>query len=267
VFGIFPARAVVVWNSHAFNLTPQATANQQWWNIFFAGETDRTYPARGIFDATDIFIQDVPPFQEREYCRTITLGQGTRLYQLSSHTHKRGRLYRVWGPGIAASCRSTSENPGLCTAEPGDPILVTTVYNDPAVVRIDPPLALDDPDPATRRFKFCAIYDNGSGNAELVKRNSMSPLPPQFGALAPGGPCYIAGSFARDRGVACLGGPHKGEPCGGDDRQCDSAAGANDGKCDACPLVGGVTTEDEMFILLGGYYCVPGTPCEAGPTP
>jgi hypothetical protein len=27
--------------------------------------------------------------------------------------------------------------------------------------------------------------------------------------------------------------------------------------CDACPLRGGVTTDDEMFVLLGIYY-VPG---------
>jgi len=24
--------------------------------------------------------------------------------------------------------------------------------------------------------------------------------------------------------------------------------------CDACPLTGGVTTEDEMFVLLGLFY-------------
>ena len=27
-----------------------------------------------------------------------------------------------------------------------------------------------------------------------------------------------------------------------------------DGECDACPLRGGVTTEDEMFILIGAYF-------------
>ena len=26
------------------------------------------------------------------------------------------------------------------------------------------------------------------------------------------------------------------------------------GVCDACPVRGGVTTEDEMFILTGSYY-------------
>ena len=54
-----------------------------------------------------------------------------------------------------------------------------------------------------------------------------------------------------------MGGPRKGALCYDDDRQCDSAPGANDGVCDACPLRGGVTTEDEMFILLGAFYVVP----------
>ena len=49
-------------------------------------------------------------------------------------------------------------------------------------------------------------------------------------------------------------GPQKGELCNGNDEACDSQPGANDGDCDACPLKGGVTTEDEMFILIGGYF-------------
>jgi hypothetical protein len=44
-------------------------------------------------------------------------------------------------------------------------------------------------------------------------------------------------------------------PCGGayDNATCDSAPGAGDGWCDACPITAGVTTEDEMFLLFGGY--------------
>jgi hypothetical protein len=265
VFGVFPAEAVWVWNSHAFNLFDVPTTNEQWLNVYFAGAADRLYPIQGIFDAADIFVQSVPPFEEREYCRTITMRQGTRLYELSSHTHKRGRLFRVWGPGIAQSCRSTTENPEACTPEAGKPVLVTTQYNDPAQVKFDPPLALDSPDPAARRLKFCAIYDNGKSIPADVKRNSTSPAPPQFGVLAPGGPCKTGGLFKRDLGITCLDGPKKGQLCAGDDRASDSAPGANDGRCDACPLFGGVTTEDEMFILLGSYFCQPGTPCEDGP--
>ena len=46
----------------------------------------------------------------------------------------------------------------------------------------------------------------------------------------------------------CLDGPNKGHLCGLDDSLCPESV------CDACPLEGGVTTEDEMFIMLGFYY-------------
>ena len=50
-----------------------------------------------------------------------------------------------------------------------------------------------------------------------------------------------------------------GAPCSGNDdaernASCDSTAGAGDGVCDACILIGGVTTEDEMFLLLGSFF-------------
>jgi hypothetical protein len=223
---------------------------------------------RGIFDATDIFVQDVPPFEQREYCRTMTMPEGSRVFEFSSHTHERGRLFRLWGPGIAESCRSTMTNPGACLPEAGSPILVTTEYNDPSVVRLfgDKMHVLDSDDPTDRRYKFCAIFDNGFADPATVKRNSTSPVPPQFGNLAPGGKCYYPsfGGVIVDHGIACLNGPRKGEPCGGDDAFCDSSPGAGDGICDACPLAGGVTTDDEMFILLGTYFCAPGSDCERG---
>jgi hypothetical protein len=275
VFGVYPTQAIWVWNSHAFNLTDESTYNQQWYNVYFAPSPDRSYPIRGIFDADDIFVQDVPPFEEREYCRTATFGIGTRLFELSSHTHSRARLFRTWGPGIAPRCRSTKANPGACVAETTPPIAVTTQYNDPTQLRFDPPLALDDPDPANRTFKFCALYDNGHTDPSKVKRNSTSPIPPTVGTLA-GGPCLVAGTggFSKDLGIPCLNDAKRGQPCEGDaagyqadDRKCDSAPGANDGVCDACPVFGGVTTQDEMFIPLGNYYCdpnVPGETCTGG---
>lgn len=269
VYGIYPAQAVWVWNSHAFNLTDEETYNQQWLNVYFAPPQDRVYPIRGIFDADDIFVQDVPPFEEREYCRTITFGIGTRIAELSSHTHARGRLFRTWGPPNAPRCRSTSANPGACVSDDRTPLAVTTQYNDPTQYRFGEPLALDDPDPANRTFKFCSIFDNGFTDPNTVKRNSTSPLPPTFGALA-GGPCLTTGFFSRDFGIACLNEAKRGVKCEGDaagfqpdDRKCDSAPGANDGICDACPLRGGVTTEDEMFIPLGNYYCDPSVPGES----
>jgi hypothetical protein len=270
VFGVYPIEGVIIWNSHAFNLFETPVTNEQWWNVYFAPEEDRVLPIRNIFDAADIFVQNVPPFEEVEYCRTITFPIGSRIFEFSSHTHERGRLFRVWGPGIAQSCRSTPSDPGACTAEADAPFFITTEYNDPTVLnRNDDPWVLDSADPAQRRFKFCTIYDNGKTDPLEVKRNSTSPIPPQFGDLAPGGKCYYDFFGTQvDNGISCLNGPRRGERCvatgvwDGDHSVCDSTEGAGDGICDACPLTGGVTTDDEMFILLGSFYCEPGSPCE-----
>jgi hypothetical protein len=268
VFGVFPAEGVIVWNSHAFNLFDTPETNEQWWNIYFAPEMERDFLVQGIFDSTDIFVQEVPPFEEREYCRTVTFPKGTRVFELSSHTHERGRLFRIWGPGIPNSCRSTIDDPDACVAEDTAPIFVTTEYNDPTVLPLkgDKMHVLTSDAAADRRYKFCSIYDNGFTNSEEVKRNSTSPAPPQFGNLAPGGKCYyrgFGGDFV-DIGISCMSGPNKGEECLGENALCDSAPSAGDGVCDACPLRGGVTTDDEMFILLGKYFCEPGSDCEAG---
>ena len=44
-----------------------------------------------------------------------------------------------------------------------------------------------------------------------------------------------------------------GAVCAGadDDASCDSSAGAGDGWCDACEITSGLTSDDEMFVLLG----------------
>ena len=52
-------------------------------------------------------------------------------------------------------------------------------------------------------------------------------------------------------------GPNQGEACGGEAepaRFCETVLFANDGVCDACTVMGGFTTEDEMFILTGTFF-------------
>lgn len=242
VYGVLPIRGLVVWNSHAFNATDTPTTNEQWLDFYFAAPDARRYRIEEIFAADEIFAMHVPPFDSREICRTETFPQGTRIVELSSHTHKRGVLFRIWGPGTAPTCMSDDPQ---CTPESSDPILVTTDYADPAVTRFDPPLTLDDSDPATRTFKFCARYDNGKTDPSTVRRRRGMPA---FATPCP------------ESDVVCLAGPHRGQPCGGDDARCDTSPGAGDGSCDACPLRGGVTTEDEMFIMLGRRYVVPTAP-------
>ncbi len=112
VYSVLPAKGIIVWNSHAFNLTDELETTEQWFNVYFAPE--RQTPMLQVFDAADIFIMNVPPFEKREYCRTlepfpfvgIEFPQNSCLFRLSSHNHKRGVLFRTWGPGITDRCTS-----------------------------------------------------------------------------------------------------------------------------------------------------------------
>src|SRR5262249_24244314 len=160
----------IIWNSHAFNPTKYPTTNEQWFTLFFAPPGSRSYPLEQVFEAEEIFVPNVPPFEQREYCRTCTVPQHGRLFQLRSHTHKRAKLFRIGGPGIAADCTAFLG----CQPEPGQPFYTTTDYANPTVMTFSPPTPFDSPDPTTRRFKFCALYDNGATNPTEVKRRSTS---------------------------------------------------------------------------------------------
>lgn len=85
----------------------------------------------------------------------------------------------------------------------------------------------------------CALYNNGvaadgSPDPSAVTRKSLKP------------------DRTDCRPVACADG-RVGEPCSGprDHAACDTSPGAGDGLCDACPIAAGVTSDHEMFIILG----------------
>jgi hypothetical protein len=246
VMDAIPVAGTMVWNSHAFNRTPDPATNEQWLRFFFAKADEQQYFLQDFFHVKDIFIMNVPPFEQRQYCTTLTFKPGTRLFSLTSHTHKRGALFELWGPGgITDPCETYSDP--TCAPEPGEPTLRTTEYSDPDVTTFDPPLALDGDD-ASRTVKYCALYDNGFTDPTAVKRQSTQQTNPNA-------------QTCSDALVACLDGPHRGMLCGGDDAVCDSAPGSGDGVCDACPVYGWVTADDEMFALIGSYYCAEGTDC------
>jgi hypothetical protein len=238
VYEILPMQGILIWNSHAFNLTSTDSTMSQYLNIDFTA--DQLFPVQPIFDAGSIFVQDVPPFETREYCRTYTIPQGARLFMLTSHTHRHGVRWRTWLPPNTPCL----PNQPACVPKASPPAYFSTDYTDPLQLVFDPPVAYDSPGVADRTFLYCSVFDNGATpTSPEVKRQSTSPEPPLvFGLpVGPGGPC-------DDSEAACLGGANKGMACGGDDLNCPGSV------CDACPLFGGVTTEDEMFILIGAHY-------------
>lgn len=126
----------------------------------------------------------------------------------------------------------------------------SVIYNDPVILRFNPPMPFPNTEISVERvLTYCALYDNGHTNPSEVKRRSTSP-PNPLNIPGLGGPCQTpTGCTAGKVGSAC-----SGATLAARHASCDSTAGAGDGECDACPLIGGVTTEDEMFVLLGDYY-------------
>ena len=242
VYAVLPMSGTVVWNSHAFNLTGQNSTMDQYLNIRFAESWNRLFPAQGIFDSVSIFSENVPPYGTQEVCRTYTVEQGARVFNINSHTHRWGVRFRVWEPPHSP-CAPDANGDGCFPGDPSQLIYFSTEYTDPVQLEFDPPVLYDSANPDDRTFLYCSLYDNGSTvSSPTVKRQSTSPsAPANLGPFVSGGPC------ANDT-VACLGGNNAGTLCNGNNAVCDS------GVCDACPVRGGVTTEDEMFIFIGSYY-------------
>jgi hypothetical protein len=245
---------------------------QAWLNMGFTDTL--TYPAQALFDIKNIFVQNVNPFQQKEYCDTFTFGGSSpanntnlfKLFQLSSHTHKRGKRWRFY-----QAPQTPCASPATCTpGTPGSMFYESFEYSDPLDLTYNPPLIYTGSVNA-RTIKYCSLYDNGATDPSEVKRRSTSPCPPigPCGGIGFGGPCPLAkclggsnmgnpckadsecpGSACNPLGTKCLGGARIGLSCGSN----NDCAGS---VCDACNLLGGVTTEDEMFIPLGTYFITP----------
>jgi hypothetical protein len=244
VYSLLPLRGFIAWNSHGFNLTTKDTSIEQWVNLTFVPEENRTWIREQIFDASEIFaMSTVPPFEKREVCMTFTLPQYSQLMSLSSHMHEKGELFQIWLPPNEPCAGSEG-----CAVPEGDADYVSSLYNDPLYTYYDPPLAYDDEGEVARTFRACAVYDNGADDPFEVKRESTKPDAPTCNF-----PPAHCGCDAEDR--ACFGGANEGMSCGGDDSVCGEG-----GICDACPVWGGITTADEMFIPLGSYFVRPPSP-------
>lgn len=334
VYYEIPLKGVIMWNSHAFNLTDSPGKLEAWINFYFAAPEAQRHPVHRIFDVSQIFKMNVPAFQTEEVCAFYRFQPNAHLFEISTHMHQRGKRFRVFdgafacagGPNAGQPCSpfgADFASPDLCagapcraplTIYPGDcnkdggvaiNELVTAVriaasgeapdecphldldadrraeideivraidtalsgsalvterdpetsllyvnftYNDPLILQFDPPrIFWASLPPSERTFTYCALYDNGFTSPDTVKRRSTSPRSPG-GRI--GGPCAVATHCTAGR---------TGAPCAGrtdEERNasCDSGAGLGDGFCDACPLRGGVTTEDEMFAFFGAYY-------------
>ena len=228
VYAELPLRGLIYWNSHAFNLTPQDHRMNARLNYLFSDDPQHISVPFPISFASLYQAAGTPPFTEQRYCNSLTFDKGTHITEVTQHTHRFGRHFEAWLPD-------------------GTKFYDNRVYNDPVVVRFDPPLVFDSDDAAERTIEFCGLFNNGmaadgSPDPDTVTRHSRTPQ----NQLRGGGACEP---------VACAEG-RVGEPCNGvgDDATCDTSPGAGDGFCDACAIQAGVSTENSMFLLLGRFY-------------
>ncbi|MFP6627145.1 MAG: hypothetical protein VCA74_08850, partial [Deltaproteobacteria bacterium] len=240
VYNIVRLKGLVSWNSHAFNLTNQEVWLDAYNNTYYTNNL--TFQVRGGLNTSRIFVQHVAPFEEEEYCMTHTFAQGSRVFMITSHTHRHGKRFRYyWGPQTECTGGNiVNADPGCLPGAPADIFYESYNYQDPVYMDFDPPLLFQGT-VAERTIKACSLFDNGKANPSEVKRQSTSPAHP---ATNFGGPC-------PNTTVACLGGANQGALCYGNDDNCP------DSICDACPATGGLTTEDEMFAPSFRYYIDP----------
>ena len=256
VYALAPVEGFIIWDSHAFNLTKSDTTIEQWLNLAFADPNDLRYQRTQIFDADDIFGMGViNAFESREACGSFTIPQYGRLMNLSSHTHRFGKQFRVWYPPNAP-CEGDAPDNG-CSPPTREPDYISFDYEDPLYQRFegDAILGFDSEDESERTFLYCSVWDNGETNPAEVRLNSNRPnaetcdFVGTFAPLAQSRGFNLSACGCEPEERSCFGGPNQGMACNGDDSVCGEG-----GVCDACPLGGGVTTEEEMFILLGAYY-------------
>jgi hypothetical protein len=216
----FPAHGIFYWNSHAFNLTTKDGIHNLWRNIYFAD--DRRFNAKAINVISHITAATgTAPFTKKTVCRDYVFDQGDGLLALSSHTHKRGERF-------------------FMSVKGGDLIYESFTYDEPVYKEFDPALVFNSSDPAQRTMEWCATYNNGvraDGSPDIETVTRLSKRPTNASACNP--TACVAGKI----GASC-----KGKD---DDASCDSSPGAGDGWCDACMIMPGASTDDEMFILLG----------------
>lgn len=246
VYGVLPVTGFTIWNSHSFNLTQEDTTVAQYINFTYVAEEDRRFLRQDLTVLDDIFAMGtVEPFTSSQSCATFTLPIGSRLLTLSSHTHKFGRDFRIWYPPNEPCSAGPS-----CAAPEREPDYRSFFYQDPLYQRFDADNnleILDSPDVNDRTFRYCAIWDNGESNPLQVRKHSERPDANTcaYGELV----AFVGACGCEPEERACLGGENQGMICNGDDAQCGDG-----GVCDACPVWGGVTTEEEMFGILGAYY-------------
>jgi hypothetical protein len=222
VYWELPLKGVLWFNSHAFNLTTEDTILDARMNFLFAKEQKRQMIPVNV--VKNELPDGIAPFTKKTICSTAVVPQNNSIAMMTGHTHRHGEHF--WAKDAT-----------------GKQIYESFVYNDPIYAHYTPWLEFSAADEASRTIDFCAEFNNGvkkdgSPDVQMVTRKSR--MPPPTATCTP---------------VACTKGKVGAQCTANGD--CDSTVGAKDGECDACPITTGLTTENEMFVLMPWYVLPP----------
>jgi hypothetical protein len=176
-----PLRGILVWNSHAFDVTDESATLDMWMNFYFAAPDEQLHLLERFTDVSAIFKMLVPPFAVEEVCNRYVMPAGAKVVELTSHTHKRGKRFRIFrgdfscqgGPNTGQACSPFGPDPGLpvpdlCAGAPcqsRQPPRVGDCNGDGAVsvdeLVLGVKLALDGAAPSA-----CPAFD-GDGNGAI----------------------------------------------------------------------------------------------------
>jgi hypothetical protein len=113
VYAEAPLQGLLIWNSHAFNVTDQPGKLDIWVNLDFAAPEQQMHELRRFTDIAAMFRLAVPAFGTEEICSLFAAPPGAHIIELSSHNHRRGKRFEIFagafrcadGPQAGKACR------------------------------------------------------------------------------------------------------------------------------------------------------------------
>ncbi|MEO2169151.1 MAG: hypothetical protein ABGY42_13735, partial [bacterium] len=124
VYAEVAMRGLVYWNSHSFNLTTKDHQMNARLNYLFADKQDFVSQVVPVHFGSLYQAAGTAPYTEATYCNELVFEKGTRITELTQHTHRFGSRFEAWLPD-------------------GTKFYDNVVYNDPEVVRFNPAIKLE----------------------------------------------------------------------------------------------------------------------------
>lgn len=123
IYAEIPVEGMLVWNSHAFNVSEDPAKLDIWINLYFARPEDQQHLLERFVDISQIGKMKPPAYGADQVCHHSVIHDGARLLDITSHTHKRGIKFEAFEGRFACAGGANDGQP--CTPfgpEPDFPV-------------------------------------------------------------------------------------------------------------------------------------------------